>query len=126
MKSFISSFRYFIPAIIVAISTAIYLGIKQPAEPPTTATVPTSPSLASTPLLPPPPPIRKDNLTPPPPTPNYSTNILKSLPVTPPKQIVTGTDNIYDLASPSRPIQTPASPIEQKTSPFHQIGRAHV
>jgi D-alanyl-D-alanine carboxypeptidase len=47
MKSFISAFRYFIIPIIVVMGVSIYLGFKQPAEPPTTAIVSTSPSVSS-------------------------------------------------------------------------------
>lgn len=119
MKSFISSFRYFIPAIIVAIGTAIYLGLKQPAEPPTTATVPTSPPVSSTSLIPPPPPIPKNTLTPPLQPPYPLTNAPKALPVPSPNQVATGTDDVYALSSPPPKTQTVPSLPTQTEIPFH-------
>jgi hypothetical protein len=50
-KSFILAFRYFIIPIIVVMGVSIYLGFKQPAELPTTATISTSPSVSSTSLI---------------------------------------------------------------------------
>lgn len=64
MKSFISAFRYFIIPIIVVMGVSIYLGFKQPAELPTTATISTSPSVSSTSPISPA-PIPKNTLTPP-------------------------------------------------------------
>jgi D-alanyl-D-alanine carboxypeptidase len=101
MKSFISAFRHFIPALIIAIGAAVYV-LLQPPEPPVPATVTTSPPVASAPLTPPPPPIQ----------PLYPlTNAPKTLPVPSPKQAGTGTDDIYELSpkSPNPPSTAPKS-----------------
>jgi D-alanyl-D-alanine carboxypeptidase len=118
MKSFISAFQYFIIPIIVVMGVSIYLGFKQPAELPTTATISTSPSVSSTSLISPA-PIPKNTLTPPLQRPYPLANTSKALPVPSPKQMVTGADDIYSLSSPPPKNYTVLSPPNQTEIPFH-------